>query len=100
MCRSPRTGGAEPPSARKGLASFVQPPPCAYHHTLGGVRRMDTMRTKRRGLGLLSVLSLAGVGACSTVSPEEMDTSMAAMREEMRAEMQREVRAGDEAVSQ
>jgi peptidoglycan-associated lipoprotein len=43
------------------------------------------------GLGLIGATS-----ACSTVSPEEMDTGLAALRAEMMGEMQ----AGDEAVSQ
>jgi len=42
-------------------------------------------------LGLVAVAS-----ACSTVSPDEMDTSLSALREEMRREMQQ----GDQAVSQ
>jgi peptidoglycan-associated lipoprotein len=49
-----------------------------------------------KGLGLLAALAIVGAGtACSTVSPDEMDTSLQALRAEMMEEMQ----AGDEAVS-
>ena len=55
------------------------------------------MRTNRRGLAVLSALSLAvTVGACSRVKPDELDASLAALR----ADMQREMQAGDDAVSQ
>ena len=58
---------------------------------------MGMMRMNRRGLGILSALSLAvTVGACSRVKPEEMDASLAALR----ADMQREMQAGDQAVTQ
>ncbi len=58
---------------------------------------MDMMRTNRRGLAVLSALSLAvTTGACSRVKPEELDASLAALR----ADMQREMQAGDDAVSQ
>lgn len=58
---------------------------------------MDMMRTNRRGLAVLSALSLAvTVGACSRVKPEELDASLAALR----ADMQREMQTGDDAVSQ
>ncbi len=58
---------------------------------------MGTMRTNWRGLGILSALSLAGAtGACKTVSPDELDLSLAALREEMTQQM----RSGDGAVSQ
>lgn len=54
------------------------------------------MSTKRRNTPRLAVLASLGlvgaVGACSTVSPEEMDTGLAALRAEMMSEMQ----AGDE----
>ena len=49
------------------------------------------MFTKR----MIAVLSLVGVAACSTVSPEEMDTSLQALRSEMMQEMQ----SGDQQVS-
>jgi peptidoglycan-associated lipoprotein len=53
---------------------------------------MGTKRTNSRGLGLAAALGLATVAAaCSTVSPEDMDTSLAALRAEMVEEMQ----AGD-----
>ena len=55
---------------------------------------MTTLNSK--GLGMLAVLSLAGASAaCSTVSPEEMDTGLQALR----AEMMDEMRTGDAAVS-
>ncbi|MEQ1855056.1 MAG: OmpA family protein [Longimicrobiales bacterium] len=58
---------------------------------------MDMMRTNRRRLAVLSALSLAvTAGACSRVKPEELDASLAALR----ADMQREMQAGDEATSQ
>jgi len=57
---------------------------------------MDMMRINRRGLGVLSALSLVAVAACSRVKPEELDASLAALR----ADMQREMQAGDDAVSQ
>jgi len=42
-----------------------------------------------RGLGILSALSLAAVASgCARVKPEELDTSLAAMREEMTREME------------
>ncbi|MEX2048900.1 MAG: OmpA family protein [Gemmatimonadota bacterium] len=45
----------------------------------------------------MAALGLAGIAAgCSTVSPDEMDASLATVREEMRREMQ----AGDQAVTQ
>ena len=49
------------------------------------------MFTKR----MVAVLGLVGVAACSTVSPDEMDTSLQALRSEMMNEMQ----SGDKAVS-
>jgi peptidoglycan-associated lipoprotein len=58
---------------------------------------MDMLRTNRRGLAVLSALSLAvTAGACSRVKPEELDASLAALR----ADMQREMQAGDDAVAQ
>jgi peptidoglycan-associated lipoprotein len=49
-----------------------------------------------KGLGMLALLGLAGASAaCSTVSPEEMDTGLQALRAEMMNEMQ----TGDAAVS-
>jgi peptidoglycan-associated lipoprotein len=52
---------------------------------------LEAMFTKR----MMAVLSLVGVAACSTVSPEEMDTGLQALR----AEMMQEVQSGDQAVS-
>jgi peptidoglycan-associated lipoprotein len=58
---------------------------------------MGMTRRNSRGLGLMAALGLATVAAaCSTVSPEDMDTSLASLRSEMLEEMQ----AGDQAVSQ
>ncbi len=49
-----------------------------------------------KGLGLLAAMAMVvGGTACSTVSPDEMDTSLQALRAEMMDEMQ----AGDRAVS-
>jgi peptidoglycan-associated lipoprotein len=48
---------------------------------------MTTLKSK--GLGMLAVLALAGgTSACSTVSPEEMDTGMQELRAELLAEME------------
>jgi len=58
---------------------------------------MGTMKRNSRGLGVLAVLSLAGVaGACSTVSPDQLDTGLASLR----ADMLEEMRSGDVEVSQ
>jgi len=47
--------------------------------------------------GLLAALAVAGsAGACKTVSPDDMDASLSALR----AEMQQEMAAGDEGVTQ
>ena len=57
---------------------------------------MDMLRFNRRGFGVLSALSLVvTVAACSRVKPEELDASLASLR----ADMQREMQAGDDAVS-
>lgn len=57
---------------------------------------MRTTRTHTRRLGALVAVGLAGlVAGCSTVSPDELDTSLSALREEMRQEM----RAGDRQVA-
>ena len=54
---------------------------------------MSTLELNKRGLGLMAALAIAGTtGACKTVSPDEMDASLAALRSEMQQEMQ----AGDE----
>lgn len=54
-----------------------------------------TLLTAQRGLGLIAALAVAGAtGACSTVSPEEMDTSLA----DLRAEMLQEMENGDQTV--
>lgn len=57
---------------------------------------MFTTTLNSKGLSMLAVLGIAGISsACSTVSPEEMDTSLQALRSEMMEEMQ----SGDQAVS-
>ena len=57
---------------------------------------MSTLELNRRGLGLMAALAIAGTtGACKTVSPDEMDASLA----ELRAEMQQEMEAGDESLA-
>lgn len=57
---------------------------------------MFTTTLNSKGFSMLAMLSLAGTtAACSTVSPEEMDTGLQALRAEMMEEMQ----AGDAAVS-
>ena len=54
---------------------------------------MSTLELNKRGLGLVAALALVGAtGACKTVSPDEMDASLASLRSEMQQEMQ----AGDE----
>lgn len=55
---------------------------------------MSTLRMNSKGLGILAALAIAGsTGACATVSPDEMDAGMASLR----AEMQDEIRTGDQA---
>jgi len=57
---------------------------------------MFTNTLNSKGLGMLAMLALAGATtACSTVSPDEMDTSLQALR----AEMMDEMRNGDQAVT-
>ena len=56
---------------------------------------MGKMRNGR-GLGILSALTLLGAAACARVKPEELDTSLAALREEMAQQIQQ----GDQAVEQ
>lgn len=53
---------------------------------------MSTQRYYSPKLAILAGLGLVGATACSTVSPEEMDTGLAALR----AEMMGEIQAGDE----
>ena len=58
---------------------------------------MGTTRRNSRGRGLAAALGLAIVAtACSTVSPEEMDTTLASLRTEMIEEMEQR----DQQVSQ
>ena len=53
---------------------------------------MGTLKINSK-LGLLAALAVAGsAGACKTVSPDEMDASLASLR----SEMQQEMAAGDE----
>lgn len=56
---------------------------------------MSMLQLNSRGLGLLAALAVAGsAGACKTVSPDDMDASLAELRAEMLGEMQQ----GDQAV--
>ena len=58
---------------------------------------MSTKRWKTHRFAILAGLGLVGAtSACSTVSPDEMDTGLAALR----AEMMEEMEAGDQQVSQ
>lgn len=57
---------------------------------------MSTLKLNSKGLGLLAALAIAGSsGACKTVSPDDMDASLAALR----AEMQQEMEAGDSRIA-
>ncbi len=56
---------------------------------------MGKMRNGR-GLGILSALTLAGAAGCARVTPEELDTNLAAMREEIAQQIQQ----GDQQVEQ
>jgi peptidoglycan-associated lipoprotein len=57
---------------------------------------MSTLAMNRRGLGLVAALAVvSATGACKTVSPDEMDQSLA----QLRAEMQEEMRTGDQQVT-
>ena len=57
---------------------------------------MSVQKLNSKGLGILAVLAIAGsTGACATVSPDEMDASLASLR----AEMQEEMAEGDRAVA-
>ncbi|MDH3271095.1 MAG: OmpA family protein [Gemmatimonadota bacterium] len=57
---------------------------------------MSMLTLNSRGLGLVAALAVAGsAGACKTVSPEDMDASLA----ELRAEMQEEMASGDRDVA-
>ena len=56
---------------------------------------MSTLKLNSK-LGLVAALAVAGsAGACKTVSPDDMDASLSALR----AEMQQEMASGDEAVA-
>jgi len=57
---------------------------------------MGTLKLNSRGLGLMAVLAVASsVGACATVSPDDMDASLA----QLRSDMQDEIAAGDQRVA-
>ena len=56
---------------------------------------MGKMTLNSKGLGLLAALAVVGTSACATVSPDEMDASLSAMR----AELQGEIQAGDQRVA-
>ena len=57
---------------------------------------MSTLKMNKKGLGILAALAVAGsTGACKTFSPEDMDSSLAALR----AEMQQEMAEGDSRVA-
>ncbi len=57
---------------------------------------MSTLKLNSK-LGLVAALAMAGsAGACKTVSPDEMQSSLASLR----SEMQQEMAAGDEQVAQ
>ena len=57
---------------------------------------MSTLKLNSKGLGVLAALAVAGsMGACKTVSPQDMDVGLAALR----AELQGELNAGDERVA-
>ena len=57
---------------------------------------MSTLKLNSK-LGLVAALAMVGsAGACSTVSPDEMQASLA----DLRSEMQQEMTAGDEQVAQ
>ncbi len=54
---------------------------------------MSTVTLNMKGLGILAALAVAGsTGACKTVSPDDMASSLAALR----AEMQQEMADGDD----
>ncbi|MDA0327891.1 MAG: OmpA family protein [Gemmatimonadetes bacterium] len=57
---------------------------------------MSTFKLNSKGLGIVAALAVAGsAGACKTVSPEDMDASLASLR----AEMQQEMAAADTRVA-
>lgn len=57
---------------------------------------MSKRTLNSKGLGLLAALAVAGTtGGCKTVSPDEMDAGLAALRAEMQGQMQ----SGDQAVA-
>ena len=54
-----------------------------------------SLRTMQRGLGLMAAFAVVGAtSACKTVSPDDMDASLA----ELRAEMREEMAEGDAAI--
>jgi len=57
---------------------------------------MSTLKLNSKGLGILAALTVAGsTGACKTVSPDDMDAGLAALR----AELQGDMNTGDERVA-
>jgi outer membrane protein OmpA-like peptidoglycan-associated protein len=57
---------------------------------------MSALQLNSRGLGLMAALAdAASAGACKTVSPDDMDASLA----QLRTEMQEEIAAGDNRVA-
>jgi peptidoglycan-associated lipoprotein len=57
---------------------------------------MSTLRINSRGLGLVAALAVVGsTAACKTVSPEDMDAGLTALR----ADMQEQMAAGDAQVA-
>jgi len=57
---------------------------------------MSTLKLDSKGLGILAALAVAGsTGACKTVSPDDMDAGLAALR----ADLQGEMNTGDERVA-
>ena len=61
-----------------------------------GKSRMSMHKVNSKGLGILAALAIAGsTGACATVSPDEMDASLASLR----ADLQEEMQTGDRAVA-
>lgn len=57
---------------------------------------MSTVKLNMKGLGIMAALAVAGsTGACKTVSPDDMESSLATLR----AEMQQEMAAGDDRIA-
>ena len=57
---------------------------------------MSTAKLNSKGFGILAALAVAGsTGACKTVSPDDMDAGLAALRTQLQGEMN----AGDERIA-